>query len=332
MINESTLTLLKLMSDGQFHSGENLGAILGISRAAVWKNLQQLADFGIEISRSRGRGYCIDGGLSLMDQTDISNNIPDHLHQHPDNITILLVTESTNKYVFDKVNSAQGKPLKSICLAEMQTGGRGRRGRIWQSPFGRNIYMSISWPFDNGIAVMEGLSLAIGVAIAEALDDLNLPNTTLKWPNDIYYNNAKLGGVLIEIVGDMGGQCHVVVGVGLNVSMPEQYMEQVDQAWTDVKSSLAGSLELPSRSKIAGVLLKHLLMLLSDYQNKGFADYRDRWQSRGAYCNQLVSLVTPSSVITGKMLGVSNKGAVILLVDGKEEHFVGGEISLRATL
>ncbi|WP_245929187.1 bifunctional biotin--[acetyl-CoA-carboxylase] ligase/biotin operon repressor BirA [Agarilytica rhodophyticola] len=329
MINESTLSLLRLMSDGSFHSGESLGALLGISRAAVWKNLQQLADIGIQVESSRGLGYCIAGGLSLIDKKTLANCLPDNLLQQLDMISVLPVIDSTNKYLFDQVNADQNTAIKSICLAEMQTGGRGRRGRVWQSPFARNLYLSIAWPFDNGIAVMEGLSLAVGVAIAEALEELGLPDTSLKWPNDILYSGAKLGGVLIEIVGDMSGQCHVVVGVGLNVAMPEQFMLDVDQAWTDIKSLLPENNELPSRSEIAGIVLKHLLTLLSDYQDKGFAFYRQRWQRKGAYCNQEVSLVTPSKVVTGKMLGVSETGAVILMVDNTEMHFVGGEISLR---
>ena len=127
-----------------------------------------------------------------------------------------------------------------VCTAEQQTAGRGRRGREWISPFGRNLYVSTVWEFTQGAAALEGLSLAVGVAVAQALKGLGLPEVQLKWPNDIQHEGKKLGGVLLEMVGDASRQCQVVVGIGVNVAMPGAAANAIDQAWTDISRMTAG--------------------------------------------------------------------------------------------
>ena len=101
-----------------------------------------------------------------------------------------------------------------VCTAEQQTAGRGRRGRQWVSPFASNLYLSLVWEFSQGAAALEGLSLAVGVAVARALAACDVPAVQLKWPNDVLHDGAKLGGILLEMTGDAAGACQVVVGVG----------------------------------------------------------------------------------------------------------------------
>jgi len=326
MISDKSLQLIKLMADGECHSGEELGAIIGVSRAAVWKTLKGVAQLGVHVSRTRGKGYCIDGGINLLDVSKVLNCCGNDIRQFFDEIEIFPIIDSTNRYLLDKLDISSCKRSQRVCLAEMQASGRGRRGRDWQSPFARNIYLSLSWQFQGGVVAMEGLSLALGVAAAESLEALGCKHISLKWPNDILVGNAKLGGILIEIVGDASGLCHAVVGMGVNVDMPANVGANIDQPWTDLKSIMS---QVPERNEIIGVMLKRFAELLSVYETVGFGDYRARWESRNACRNKRVFLSAPSISIDGVMRGVSKSGAAQIDVNGTLEEFIGGEISLR---
>ncbi len=324
MISDKSLQLLKLMADGEYHSGEVLGRMLGVSRAAVWKSLENFAALGLDVRRQRGRGYRIDGGMSLLDATAIRCLC--NIDQQFDALEVLPTVESTNKYLLEKISANDHRRTQRICLAEMQEAGRGRRGRSWQSPFASNVYLSVSWQFDNGVSAMAGLSLAVGVVVAESLEELGCRGVELKWPNDILVNDAKLGGVLVEITGDAAGLCHAVVGVGVNVSMPALAAREIDQSWTDLAALME---ETPHRNTVVVCLLQRLSRLLACYENHGFAAYRPRWQARNAHKNERVLLSSPSGSTQGIMRGVTATGAIELEVDGRIEEFIGGELSLR---
>ncbi|MFT5083701.1 MAG: BirA family biotin operon repressor/biotin-[acetyl-CoA-carboxylase] ligase [Lentisphaeria bacterium] len=329
-INSSSLSLLRCLADGCFHSGESLGHTLGVSRAAIWKILQGFSSLGVEVERQKGRGYRIVGGLSLLDEKEIRAYIGNPLVDELGSIVIAPVIDSTNRYLLDNLQGADGSGRGSACLAEMQEAGRGRRGRVWVSPFARNIYMSVSWQFEQGIAALEGLSLAVGVAIVQSLAGLGFSGVQLKWPNDILVDNKKLGGVLLEIAGDVSGQCYVVVGVGINVDMPGDLQEVISQPWLDLaRLACVSGVKLPSRSHLAGALLAEMLQVLRTYESLGFEHYRSRWQELSAHAGQTVALITASKEVRGVMMGVSSSGALRLEVDGVERQFVGGEISLR---
>ncbi len=325
-LNSKTLALLRLMADGAFHSGEALGRALGVSRAAVWKMLDGFSGVGLDVQRVRGKGYRICDGVDFLDNIEISRFMSSSVNELCSELLILPETASTNQVLLDRINSGESFDRACVCLAEMQTAGRGRRGRKWQSPFAKNIYLSFSWCFENGIAGMEGLSLAVGLGVVKSLKALGVGDVGLKWPNDIICGEAKLGGVLIEIAGDVGGRCQAVIGVGVNVRMSEESMSGVDQPWVD----LGGLLEsVPSRSQIVASLLDSLLPIVGDYESKGFAYYRLEWEELCQHIGQLVSLETSATRIKGKMLGVDASGSLRLEVKGMEQTFIGGEVSLR---
>ena len=326
MMNPQTFELIRLMSDGQVHSGQVLGEALGVSRAAVWKSLRSLEALGITVSGKRGQGYCISGGLSLLDKTTLVRLCEPETRHAYQTIDVLATTNSTNAHLLEQIARDQNGVHRRVCLAELQTAGRGRRGRQWQSPFARNIYLSITWPFSQGVAALEGLSLAVGVAMVDALAELGINSARLKWPNDLVVAGAKLGGILIEMSGDLNGDCHAVVGVGLNVAMAPHLMDGVDQPWTDLA---ALSQELPSRNVIAAALLDSITRTLKQFEQHGFGIYHERWESLNAYAGESVKLIMHAESIVGEMLGVSASGALRLLVDGEPKEFYGGEISLR---
>lgn len=326
-LNEKILAVIGLLSDGEFHSGEELGEVLGVTRAAVWKQVQALESLGVKLESVRGKGYRIEDGVDLLDQKAIHSKLTDSTKEKLSHLELVPELASTNQYLLDKLNTSGGLSSAHICMSEMQTAGRGRRGRTWQSPFAKNIYFSCVWHFENGVAGMEGLSLAVGVAIVRALEKIGLKKASLKWPNDILVEQAKLGGVLIEIAGDVAGDCDAVIGVGLNVSMPEEAMTEVDQPWVSLSQCVSRATD---RNGIAAALINCLFEVMKEFERGGFAALKNEWESYCTHLGKGVSLQTPSESFEGRMLGVSESGSLRLEVNGEEKEFLGGEVSLRA--
>lgn len=314
--------MLDLLADGQFHSGEELGLLLGVSRAAVWKHLQKLEGLGIKLLSVKGRGYCIDGGLDLLDLKKVAEQIHSTL---PLKLDLFPQIDSTNAYLMRHEN-----PALQVCLAESQSAGRGRRGRVWVSPFAQNIYCSIGWGFEGGVAALEGLSLAVGLAIVRALQRYGIAGLELKWPNDVLYQNQKLAGVLIEIAGDPAGYCRVVVGVGINVAMSEDQDNAISQPWIDLRSIFAQQgLPPTSRSQLVSTLIDEMVLVLNGYETAGFSDYCAEWQSLNAHAGQMVELRNGNIACSGICVGTNEVGALVLETAQGSETFHGGEISLR---
>lgn len=311
---------LSLLSDGEFHSGEELGERLNMSRAAVWKILKKFKQLGIDIVSVKGKGYRIKGGLDLLDESQIQAK-----HKAALTIKVLTQLDSTNSYLLRLEH-----PEKQVCLAESQTAGRGRRGRTWVSPFAQNIYASIGWGFEGGIAALEGLSLAIGVAVLRCLHRAGVSDLSLKWPNDILYKNKKLGGILIEMSGDPSGYCLSVVGVGINVSMGHCYSESIGQPWVALNDIfIEQAIPVIGRNELVSSLLGELRLVLSTYQQEGFSAYRCEWMKFASYLNEVVDIYIGNNIQTGIFRGVDSSGALLLDIDGDERIFHGGEVSLR---
>jgi len=325
-VSDTQSKILDILKDGEFHSGETLGEKVGCSRTAVWKHLQTLEAMGLLIETTKGTGYRIVGGVDLLDGQAITGALAVAAKPHLSNINIFQTIDSTNTYARElaEKNSVSGL----VILAEQQTGGRGRRGKSWVSPFAANIYLSIVWDFEQGAEALEGLSLAVGVAVRRALIAHGVQGVKLKWPNDIYVEQKKLGGILLEMIGDPAGHCSVVIGVGLNVSMPVSQASAIDQDWTDVATELQD--KLPARNKLAAELISEILPLLGTFQEQGFAAYRDEWQAADAFYGQPAVISTPKQSTAGIVKGVGINGALRLELDsGNIESFIGGELSLR---
>lgn len=315
--------ILELMSDGEFHSGKALGELLGVSRTAVWKHLQKLDDFGIQLESVKGKGYRLPGGLELLDADRIRTGLSSEAGSFLSHLDVFQSIDSTNAHAMNR--AAEPDAHGYVCMAEHQTSGRGRRGRAWVSPFGQSLYFSVVVEFAGGAAALEGLSLAVGVALVRAAEKLGVDGVGLKWPNDVLWQGRKLAGVLLEMTGDPAGACKVVVGVGLNVSLSERASEAIDQPWVGMSDLLPGV----SRNHLAAEVLNQLLPILSRFDRDGFSAYRQEWQASHVHTGKQVSLTTVSEKIDGQVLGVSDTGALLLSVDGRVEEFNGGEITLR---
>jgi BirA family biotin operon repressor/biotin-[acetyl-CoA-carboxylase] ligase len=326
--------ILNILKDGTFHSGESLGVALGCSRTAVWKQLQKLESLGLSIESIKGTGYRVSGGFELFESELIVDQLNSAAAGQLSNLEIFKSIDSTNKHAREK---AEREPCSgTVILAEQQTAGRGRRGKTWVSPFAANIYLSIVWDFEQGAQALEGLSLAVGVAVKRALNSHGIEGVQLKWPNDIYIDGKKLGGILLEMIGDPAGQCSVIIGVGINMAMPADQGANIDQLWTDVRTQI--QIQQPEneqqtqlgKNHLTSSLISEIIILLSDFQAQGFSFYRDEWQAADAFYGLQAAIHTPQKSISGKVRGVDPNGALRLELDnGDIETFIGGELSLR---
>jgi BirA family biotin operon repressor/biotin-[acetyl-CoA-carboxylase] ligase len=317
--NSMLRNLLAILADGDFHSGEELGAQLGVTRAAVWKQLKKLESLNIPLSSVKGKGYRLSDAIELLDQPIILSKIEGRL----DCLEVLLNTESTNSYLLDKASDHMGK--RYAVLAEKQESGRGRRGRIWVSPFGKNIYLSMLWSFSGGIGSLEGLSLVIAIAVERALAELGVSDAKLKWPNDVYLNNKKLAGILLEVSGEYSGHCQVVIGIGLNIKLSAYDAESIDQPWAQLSEHL-GDVD---RNTIAATMINNLIKAIEQFDKQGFESFKGYWTERDAFLNKEVDLILPRDTRSGIAKGVNSKGELLLLTDKGLESINAGELSLR---
>jgi len=312
------LTLLKLLKDGRFHSGQALGVALGVSRSAVWKQLQHLeAELGLSVHKIRGKGYRLSKPLLLLDAAEIGAKEPFGWPLH----------------IFDSIDSTNAEALRSIArgieapftvLAERQTAGRGRRGRKWVSPFAENLYYSLVLRIDGGMRQVEGLSLVVGLAVLRTLHDMGILEAGLKWPNDVLVGEQKIAGILLELVGDPADVCHVVLGIGINVNM--QSTDEVDQQWTSMSLQSGQDFD---RNELVSRLGRNLRRYLALHQSSGFSAIQPEWEQYHLWQGRPVSLIAGTNQIDGVVLGIDRQGALRLKVDGVEKSFSGGELSLR---
>ncbi|MNM93243.1 Bifunctional ligase/repressor BirA [compost metagenome] len=307
-------TLLKLLGDGRFHSGEELGLALGVSRSAIWKRLQSLeSELGISVQSVRGKGYRLAEPLSLIDPQIVAAPWP---------LDVLFAVDSTNAEVMRRLEAGASTPF--AVLAERQTAGRGRRGRVWVSPFGANLYCTLGISVRGGAKELEGLSLVVGLAVARAIQSMGVDGVGLKWPNDILLGGRKLAGILLELTGDPADLCWVAIGIGINVNM--RVADAIDQPWTSLYQA-SGS--MVDRNRLLIALNKELDWHLSRHREEGFAASRAEWESLHIWQGRQVSLSTAANKVVGRALGIDEQGALRLEVDGVERRYSGGELSLR---
>lgn len=313
------LTLLKLLKDGRFHSGEALGAALGVSRSAVWKQLQHLeAELNLPIHKVRGKGYQLASPLVFLSAEDIALHAPSLAWP----VHISDSIDSTNAEALRLVDAGCAAPF--LVLAEQQTAGRGRRGRKWVSPFAQNVYYSLVLRIEAGLRQLEGLSLVVGLAVMQALRESGVRGAVLKWPNDVLVGQKKIAGILLELVGDPADICHVVLGIGINVNM--QRADEVDQQWTSVQLETGFPVD---RNALVAQLELQLQGYLDQHRKGGFVALQEEWEQNHAWQGRPVSLIAGVNQVDGVVLGVDRQGALRLDVDGVEKIYSGGELSLR---
>jgi len=314
--NSVPLKLVALVADGEFHSGEQLGEALGMSRAAINKHIQTLKSWGLDVYTVTGKGYSLPEPIQLLDEEVILS----HLHQP--NLAVIPVIDSTNQYLLDRMDKL---PSGYACIAEYQQAGRGRRGRKWFSPFGSNLYMSMYWRLEQGPAAAMGLSLVIGIIMAEVIQSLGAPNVRVKWPNDLYLNDRKLAGILVELTGKTGDAAQIVIGAGVNLLMRSEGTAEINQGWINLQEA---GVDI-DRNELAAKLINSLREALPIFERDGLAPFVSRWEALDNFINRPVKLLIGDREVYGIARGIDKQGGLLLEQDGVIKSWVGGEISLR---
>lgn len=311
------LKIISLLADGEFHSGEHLGESLGMSRAAINKHIQTIREWGLDIFTVPGKGYSLPAAINLLDVERILDLLEDK------RVTVLPVVDSTNQYLLDRLAELTSG---DVCIAEYQQAGRGRRGRQWVSPFGANLYLSMFWRLEQGPAAAMGLSLVIGIVMAEVLQRLGAEQVRVKWPNDLYLNDRKLAGILVELTGKTGDAAQLVLGAGINMAMRDSNAGQIDQRWINLQE--AGI--TIDRNELAAKLLNELRSSLRQFEIDGLAPFISRWRQLDNFIDRPVKLLIGEQQIFGIARGIDQQGALLLEQEGVIKPFIGGEISLRS--
>ena len=317
MSNALRTQLLRILSNGEFHSGEQLGHQLGMSRAAISKHIKVIESWGLDIFKVTGKGYRLATPLALLDEAQLQQAFSQQ------DVSVFTSIDSTNNWLLSRIGQIREGHL---CFAEHQSAGKGRRGRTWVSPVGSNLMFSMYWQMPDGMAAAMGVSLVAGVAVVETLRDMGLTDVRLKWPNDIYAQDKKLAGILVEMTGQAGGMAHLVIGIGLNIQIPEQARQQINQPLIDLFELKQQPIE---RTNLAIRLGKALRQALTMHRNQGLNKFISRWNDFDNYRDRPVVLWLANRQVQGIGRGINAQGAFCLETEQGLEAFVGGEISLR---
>ncbi|PKE27433.1 biotin--[acetyl-CoA-carboxylase] synthetase [Rahnella sp. AA] len=310
------LQLISILADGEFHSGEQLGTAMGMSRAAINKHIQTVRDWGVDIFTVPGKGYSLPYPIQLLEEEKILAMLP------AGGVSVLPVIDSTNQYLMDRIAQLNSG---DACVAEYQQAGRGRRGRKWFSPFGSNLYLSMYWKLEQGPAAAMGLSLVIGIVMAEVLHRLGAEDVRVKWPNDLYLNDRKLAGILVELTGKTGDAAHLVIGAGINLKMREPATDTINQGWINLQEAGVNI----DRNELTATLLKELRSALVHFEKEGLTPFIARWRGLDNFLDRPVKLLIGDQEIHGVERGIDPQGALLLEQDGVIKPYIGGEISLR---
>ncbi len=310
------LHLISILADGEFHSGEQLGTAMGMSRAAINKHIQTVRDWGVDIFTVPGKGYSLPHPIQLLDEATIISMLP------AGRVSVLPVIDSTNQYLLDRISELSSG---DACVAEYQQAGRGRRGRKWFSPFGSNLYLSMYWKLDQGPAAAMGLSLVIGIVMAEVLQRLGAADVRVKWPNDLYLKDRKLAGILVELTGKTGDAAQLVIGAGINLKMREPVADTINQGWINLQEAGVNI----DRNELTATLLKELRAALLHFEKEGLAPFITRWRGLDNFLDRPVKLLIGDQEIHGIERGIDQQGALLLEQEGIIKPYIGGEISLR---
>lgn len=302
-LNQSVLDIVSTLSDGEYHDGTSLGEQLNITRSAVWKVIKKLEHYGVSIDSVKGKGYALKSPLVLLEAKPIQQNLTT---KKAVVLEVLEKIDSTNNYLKTLPPTKQ----VHVCLAEQQLAGKGRLNREWYSPFGQNLYCSYLYPIQKDVSELAGLSLVVGLAMQATVKAYSAEHAVkLKWPNDLIHEGKKLGGCLVEIQAETNGFCYAIIGIGINVNMTEEALSRVDRACTSLQTLLNRYID---RNQLAAVLIDNLNTYLARFEEKGFSDFIDEWQTADSLFEQKIRLDCMGNVTEGTVAGVNALGHLLL--------------------
>ncbi len=320
--------VIERLADGRFHSGEGIANSLGVSRSAIWKSLRSVRELGLEVHAVTRKGYRLPQPLELLAANAIRKDLSKDCLRKLGTLAVHSSIESTNAALLSSPGSAAGR--MDVCLAEYQTAGRGRRGRQWLMPFGAGLCLSVSWTFAETPRQLSALGLAMGVAVLRALRRLKAKRVSLKWPNDIWFEERKLGGILLELQAEANGPAYVVIGLGLNYRLPAASRREIEATGTQAAEAhelFAG--DPPGRNELAAAIIEEMAAALESFSARGFAPFHAEWQHADALSGRTVTTHKGSDVQGGIARGIDEDGALLIEYRGRVLKIVSGEISLR---
>jgi len=323
-------SLLQLLADGQMHSGEELARILGLSRAAVWKQVHQLNELQIEVNARTGQGYQLERSLEFLSGDAIAANLDKATRSAMAALDVAWVIDSTSNFL-----SGQPVPRPGqfhACVAEYQSAGRGRRGRQWLAPFGDGVCLSIGYCFASGPPNLASLGLAVGVGLLRALRLCGAERAQLKWPNDIVVGGRKLAGILIDVQGEADGPLHVIVGIGINYRSNSKVVSQIADsgglAPADLQSCDAET--VPGRSVVAARVIEHVYQVLNEFSRAGFVPFVQEWRSADFLAGKQVTVSTGSGNLRGTAMGVADDGQLRIETEQGPRAVASGDVTIRS--
>jgi len=327
--------LLGLLCDGSLHSGAQLAAALGVSRAAVWKLVGELRAAGVAIDSLSRRGYRLSAPVELLDAARMRAHACEQGRRLPDELEVHFLIDSTNDHLYAAPPPTPG--AARVAFAELQSAGRGRRGRRWIAPFGSGLTFSISWTFAETPADLPALGLALGVAIAKVLSGLGAQRLSLKWPNDLLHDGRKLGGLLTQLRQESGGAATVVAGLGLNLALPDAARNAIEAVNSSdhpalAVADLAGATPqgVPSRNLIASRLVLGFEDALREFATVGFTGFAQEWAALDALRGAPVRVHQGSERFEGTARGTDRDGALLVESAGRVLRVFSGDVSVRS--
>jgi BirA family biotin operon repressor/biotin-[acetyl-CoA-carboxylase] ligase len=319
--------VLRLLDDGEFHSGAALAQATGVSRASIWNAVQEIEAANVDVFSVRGRGYRLAAPLTMLDKGKVLQWLGESA---PFSLEVLDEVPSTNTLLLQRAQS--GAPHASVIAAEWQLAGRGRMNRPWHAAIGGALTFSMLWRFSQGAATLAGLSLAAGLAVVRALEAFGVRGVGLKWPNDVLWHGRKIAGILIEMQGEAMGPSAVVIGVGINVRLSPAVDARIDQAAADLATILKKD-DKPAvdRNRLLALLLGEFNRVLLEFERAGFQAFRDDWQRRHVHQGCAVRLTLSGGVSeSGVARGIGADGSLLLETARGVRPFHSGDVSLRA--
>jgi len=317
--------LLEALAGGDAVSGATLAKAAGVTRAAVWKQIEALRLKGVPVDAKVGGGYRLPWRTELLDGPRIRAALAPETSARVGMLEVHWDIDSTSSELARRIPVLDDL---AFAMAETQSAGRGRRGRTWLSPPGMNLYLSVLKRFDGGFASLSGLSLAVGVMLIRALDELGIRTAGLKWPNDVLAGNAKLAGILVELSGEYSGPCAAIIGVGLNIRLPDTLHERAGQPITDLASITGG--QPPGRNRVAAAVVTALTEGLLAFERHGFAAFAQDYAASDLLRNESLRIIDPRGEYNAVGEGVDERGALrVRRADGEVMTVDSAEVSVR---
>jgi BirA family biotin operon repressor/biotin-[acetyl-CoA-carboxylase] ligase len=316
------------LDDREFRSGEALATELEVTRAAVWKAVEQLRELGVSLDAHTNKGYRLATGVSALCAERIGASLPADVRDRIEALLVEWTLESTNTRLLESLPPSAGKT--AVVIAEHQTGGRGRRGRGWVAPPGGAICLSLAWQYPDMPADLSALSLVVGICAANALHEIGVRDAMLKWPNDLVSSRGKLGGILVEMRAEAGGPVHVVVGIGLNVTLDDAARRAVSASGNTADDIAAHRAPVPDRNSIVAALLARLVPALAGFPVHGFAPHLADWHDNDALREREVRVENAGEITRGVARGIDSHGALLVETPAGVRRFISGEVSVRA--